>query len=299
MHHTTSRRHAASRRCLHFLRRHNVLMHSLLFYERHTRTWNTTKEFDRLAFYGESVLRSEVYSRALRLFPLMSTELYATFVQRALSEPALTRLFDTLALHDIVGSRPEQKRWWVCDKEEAHRGHDTPPTLLSPSAKCHMLFALVGEMSWFVSRTKASDRTHNNALFPPSDVLVLHVLCSHLLQCVPAELLYVDMEATVESVRAVWVNEPMSLPSQLTARPHTLGVHLLRKNPRPLSKAEHSPEDSHAVETSPLATTPRKAVVSRMSPKFNTKHIDALDNAFFGERKVKMEDPSFRMRTIV
>ncbi|GET89675.1 mp44, putative [Leishmania tarentolae] len=221
----TSRRITRQRLALQFLRRYNVLLHSLLFYSEATRTWNTTTEFHRLAIFGESVLLTEVRTRLLKLFPTIPYTAYVQSLPYMVGEDALAAAFDRYEMQNIVGVRPSNRR----------RG--TPLTRMQ---KSHMLCALIAEMYWFTARTKPTDLTHNNALFPPSDVLILHVLSTHLLESLPAELIYNVVEPIVVDIKRVWVNEPMSLPSQLRLIPHTVGALSLHAAPvePPLTTAE-------------------------------------------------------------
>lgn len=88
----------------------------------------------------------------------------------------------------------------------------------TPHQKGSMVCALVGELRWFGSRTRATHRTHNNAIFPPSDVLILHVLATHVVECVPAEMLFSLVQPSLEEVKQRWVNFSTSLPCQLEKR---------------------------------------------------------------------------------
>nr|AAR10822.1 MP44 [Leishmania major] len=212
----TSRRITRQRLALQFLRRYNVLLHGLFFYSEGTRTWNTTTEFHRLAILGESVLLTEVRTRLLKLFPVMPYAAYVQSLPHMVGEEALAAAFDRYEMQNIVGAKPSNQR------------SGTPLTRMQ---KSHMLCAIVAEMYWFTARTKPTDLTHNNALFPPSDVLILHVLSTHLLENLPAELIYNVVEPIVADIKRVWVNEPMSLPSQLRLTPRTVGALSLNAVP--------------------------------------------------------------------
>ncbi|CCW71136.1 unnamed protein product [Phytomonas sp. Hart1] len=227
----SSKRLGRQHAVLRFLRKHNVLMHSLLFYIPETTTWNRTGEFDRLALYGKRILSSEVRGRLLHLFPDMPPLAFAKCAKTIISDDSLADLFDILHMELIVGLRPPTK---VDSKPPSPEQGSRVKRLkirLNKSKKVHMLCAIVGEMQWFVARTKATDRTHNNALFPPSDVLILHVLCVHLLECIPAEVIFRDLESHLRAIRPVWVNAPMSLPTQYRLIPRTLGSLALSSEP--------------------------------------------------------------------
>lgn len=233
----TTRRVAHQREALRFLRRYNVLLHSLLFYVPSTQTWNTTVEFKRLAMLGESVLVTELRARVLKLFPDMPYSTYVLWQQQLVGEEAFASAFDLFHMESIVGSRPGDAPFNAAATHKK-KGQSTrapsPQTCaygLSAAQRSHMMCAVVGEMYWFMARTKATDRTHNNALFPPSDVLILHVLCSHLLESMPAELVYRWLDPLLRSIKEKWINAPMSLPSQWRHVPHTLRVLSLNRVP--------------------------------------------------------------------
>ncbi|KAG5501385.1 hypothetical protein JKF63_03197 [Porcisia hertigi] len=264
----TSRRRTRQRLALQFLRRYNVLLHGLLFYSEGTRTWNTTTEFHRLSILGESVLLTEVRTRLLKLFPAMPYAAYVQSLPHMVGEEALAAAFDRYEMQNIVGIRPPDKR------------HGAPLTQMQ---KSHMLCAVIAEMYWFTARTKPTDLTHNNALFPPSDVLILHVLSTHLLESVPAELIYNVLEPIVKDIKRVWVNEPMSLPSQLRLTPRTIGA--LSLNAVPLAPSptvetdavktlQEKHREAHRQQR-PLTPQPDKSLVkSFMRPSCNYRIFD-------------------------
>lgn len=214
----TSKRIARQCVALSFLRRYNVLLHSLYFFSENTQTWNITPQFERLALLGESILATEVRGRLLKLFPDIPFSLMVEVLNSAVGEDGLNRAFDRYNLKTIVGAKPQDRR---------------SGSRFTSEQKCHMLCAVIGEMYWFVARTRPTDRTHNNAVFPPSDVLILHVLCAHLLECIPAELIYGLLEPVVAEVKKVWVNAPLSVPSQLRLIPRTIGALSLNAAPLP------------------------------------------------------------------
>lgn len=264
----TPRRLSHQRVALTFLRRYNVLLHSLLFFVPQSQTWNTTPEFQRLALFGESILAAEVRGRLLKLFPDVSYPVLVQTLQHLVGEEGLCAAFDRFDMTAIVGAKPP---------------HARQLRSITPEQKCHMLCAVIGEMYWFVARTRPTDRTHNNALFPPSDVLILHVLCSHLLECIPAELIYHVVEPVVGDVRRVWVNEPMSLPSQLRLVPRTIGAlslnalplprsSSLEKKPTPTTAAAHAEARSVRRALTPAPDT--CFVKSYMQPRCNQRNFD-------------------------
>ncbi|CAJ1027646.1 hypothetical protein, conserved [Leishmania lindenbergi] len=264
----TSRRITRQRLALQFLRRYNVLLHGLLFYSESTHTWNTTTEFHRLAILGESVILTEVRTRLLKLFPAMPYAAYVQSLPHMVSEEALAAAFDRYEMQNIVGVRPPNRR------------SGTPLTRMQ---KSHMLCAVVAEMYWFTARTKPTDLTHNNALFPPSDVLILHVLSTHLLENVPAELIYNVVEPIVADIKRVWVNEPMSLPSQLRLTPRTvssLSLNAIPVAPLSITEAEavkllqKKHKDAHRQQHTLTREPNNSCVKSFMRPSFNYRIFD-------------------------
>lgn len=270
----TSRRLARQRLALSFLRRYNVLLHGLLFFSENTQTWNTTPEFQRLALFGESILSAEVRGRLLKLFPNIPYSVLVQSLPPIVGEEGLSRAFDRYDMKAIVGARPQKKRCRIAFTSEQ---------------KSHMLCAVVAEMYWFVARTRPTDRTHNNALFPPSDVLILHVLSSHLLECIPAELIYRFVEPIMADVRRVWVNEPMSVPSQLRLIPRTIGALSLNSValPRPSSPSagetisttaaavRRKQREAQSVRRALTSAPEMKFAKSFMQPVCNHRNFDA------------------------
>ncbi|ORC91614.1 putative RNA editing complex protein MP46 [Trypanosoma theileri] len=262
-HAKTTRRLARLRTSLGFLRRHNVLLHSLLFYVKESKTWNTTGEFGRLALFGETLLKHEIRTRTLRLFPSIDSATYTSLTTMMTSEDALCRLFDQLLMKSLVGAKPEGKEnAWSLTKQQ----------------KSNMLCAIVAEMNWFAARTKATDRTHNNALFPPSDALILHVLCCHVLESFPAELIYAIVEPRIHRIKEVWVNEPMSIPSQLHLKPRTIGAHALSLVRNSISDAERKrKEEAKTANLCQPSLSPDPivgSIRSTMNPRWDYKRFD-------------------------
>jgi hypothetical protein len=258
-----------SRQCvaLSFLRRYNVLLHSLFFFSENTQTWNVTQEFNRLALFGQSILVAEVRGRLLKLFPDIPYSVLTQVLSCIVGSECLARAFDRYDMKGIVGAKPQDKR---------RRGRFTL------EEKCHMFCAVVGEMYWFVARTRPTDRTHNNALFPPSDVLILHVLCSHLLECIPAELIYRLLEPIIADMKQVWVNEPMSMPAQLRLVPRTIGALSLTTVPLPHPSTATAPAvvETQRLEAQsgrrPLTAIPETTFLkSLMQPTCNHRNFDS------------------------
>lgn len=244
LHHTHfSRRRAKLVSGLKFLRTHNVLLHGLLFFVPQTETWNTTGEFSRLRQYGEAHLHAEVKTRLLKLLPDLPHDVYVELLADHLfTEEMLSKIFDSLEMEKIVGSRPIRPSKFrikkkaitdanSCDSKthsnfsaedecrikqlQSQRKTYRQHYALTPHQKASMLCAVVGELKWFCARTKPTHRTHNNAIFPPSDVLILHVLAAHVTECIPSEMINSALWPHLFKLRVGWRNFSTSLPDQI------------------------------------------------------------------------------------
>lgn len=191
-----SRRLAQLSATVRYLVGHNVLLHSVLRLDAQTRLWHVTPEFGRVALVGEAWLASEAATRVAALFPDASAADTDAVASRAVNAATAAALFDALRLHATLPA--------------AHR-RERP---LTPEQKAQMLFAIAGEARWFIVKTKATDRTHNNALFPPSDALVLHVLCCHALECIVATLLFDALTPLLAQELPSWRNFHASTVAQ-------------------------------------------------------------------------------------
>ncbi|CAD2215378.1 hypothetical protein ADEAN_000283300 [Angomonas deanei] len=272
-----SKRLASHTRCLSFLRRHNVLMHSLLFYVSETQTWNVTDEFDHLSLLGKYILHSELNTRVLKLLPTVPDVLFNEWTAKCADTVTVSSHFDELNMQTLFGARPSPQR-----------DTDFPP--VKPKEKHQMFLAILGELHWFVARTKATDRSHNNALFPPSDVLVLHVLCAHLLECLISEIIYTDLEPILEDIKCSWVNATMSLPRQLKLAPKCLGVHSLNTIPFPHPKDWTTPSREDVQQSNLLSTSPVCAVKSSMTPRINRRKLDVTKESHQGRMSLALSE---------
>lgn len=125
---------------------------------------------------------------------------------------------------DIAGSTPRVASPFLAPSAEdrvalqvARRRYRQQYSFTSDE-KASMVCAILGELRWFGCRTRPTHRTHNNAIFPPSDVLILHVLATHVVECLPAEMLYSLLHPSLEAIKRRWANISASLPSQLPKR---------------------------------------------------------------------------------
>ncbi|CUG94080.1 RNA editing complex protein MP44, putative [Bodo saltans] len=198
-------------KAIHFLRNHNVLVHGSLHAS--ASCWNVTSEFSRVAAFGESVLRNELCLRVLKHFPSINDDAMSELVDHCCSTEWVASLYDLLQLNGLLDKRLRRQ---------------LKPTQLQ---KQSLVLAMLGEMHWFAVRTKATDRTHNNALFPPSDVLILHSLCAHSVESIVVELFASCFELPLRELKSMWKNFHCSLPSQLQSKPRTLFCHALSTRP--------------------------------------------------------------------
>lgn len=198
----TSRRLGHLSASLEFLKRHNVIMHSTFFYNALGRQWQVSRDFTRVALVGETILRNELTLRALTFLPNLDEGMLATLVAETLSATNLARFYDRVNLNRLLPSNRRNCK-------------------LNTREKASLLAAILGELNWFVSRTRATNRTHNNALFPPSDVLILNVLSSHSVESLLTEILHSYFEPLMARMRGIWKNFPESTPQQLFLKPRT------------------------------------------------------------------------------
>lgn len=242
-----SQRYARVAEMLRFLSDHNVLVHSLLRHgppgpqppptegnvilaggekrrpptarrrsDSAALTVRVSPEFRRLALVGESLYRSETTLRVARLFPLCSADLLVQ-MQQVLCEPGnLALLFDGLSAHTL-GTPPSSDSCSAVVSGVAATQSWFGSLKGADDAKALFVYSTIAELNWFVVKTKATDRTHNNALFPPSDALILHVLAAHTVECLLSFLLVDQLLAVAQSLRqgGQWQNHTLSLPQQL------------------------------------------------------------------------------------
>lgn len=259
-----TRRLAHLSRAVTFLKQHNVVIHGILYPSPNANGWNTTREFSRVSAFGESILRNESCVRTLRMFPAIDDALLTHLVEGCSSQDSVASLYDALQLNALL--------------DQATRRHAKPTAV----HKQRMIFAMMGEMHWFALRTKATDRTHNNALFPPSDVLILHSLCAHAVETLVVELITSQFRDALEDLKLLWKNFHCSLPSQLLLKPRT--VSRLSLSSRPRAFELHSSPPPPIVRVSPDSIPVVGAFVSR-APMPNLKKVGSQSK--FSMRKYK------------
>lgn len=246
---------------LKFLRDHNVLLHSGLHFNPATQTWNVTAEFDRVLIAGDTFLQREVAVRLFKLLPTLDDETLSFLVTEVCSVSNLSSVFDRANLSRNVdpSGRRRQK--------------------LTAQQKAASIVSTLGELHWFVVKTKATDRTHNNALFPPSDVLVLHVLSAHCCEALCGELIVERLMPAMRAFKLQWKNVGESLPQQLKGfKPRVPGAFLLNSSPLlPPPQGESSAERSVARLAGPSPVPTVGALRARQGARLGWKRMDALD----------------------
>jgi hypothetical protein len=214
-HRTMRRRHTSVASMLQFLADHNVLLHSLYRFDDGAKAWNVSKsDFARLCLTGETLLRAEAAQRLHRTFPSLQTDELVALTAEATCAERLVTWYDDHVMKSI------------CRPKAARRA--APPT---DDMKVRAVYATLAELNWFVIKTKATDRTHNNALFPPSDALILHVLAAHVVEATLAGLTTEMFLPAVAAAKQRWENHRLSLASQFLAPPRRSKRHDLLIEP--------------------------------------------------------------------
>lgn len=199
-----NRRHARLQqvsKMLRFLLDHNVLLHAVVRFHPRTRTWNVTPSYPRLVTLGQSRIATEANLRVSKVFPNATLAQLQALEDAVLDPRLLASLFDTAGFNRLV--HPLEARQLYP---------------LTVNQKATLLCAMLAELKWFVDRTRPTNRTHNNALFPPSDVLILHSLAVHSVECLMGELLWHLFESLVGKIARRWRNMDTSLVEQLDLR---------------------------------------------------------------------------------
>jgi hypothetical protein len=200
---------------LRFLRDHNVLLHAALRHDAAGAAWHVTPEFGRLAVVGEALLRDEVATRLNKLLPDASLGELCAMRDACTAPAAVVALYDAINMNRLLLPAAARRK--------------LPPTA---EQKATLLYAALAELHWFVVKTKATDRTHNNALFPPSDALILHVLSAHVVESVCADSVYVVLQPLLDDCRRRWANYGLSTVGQFKAVPRLSAVHDLAATAR-------------------------------------------------------------------
>jgi hypothetical protein len=269
-HRREQRRHTSCASMLTFLADHNVLMHSAYYFDQSKRAWCVTPEFARLCLAGESLLRAEVSRRLANVFPELSYDELLALVSAASERENLLRASRCLRLECI--SRP-----WTL-----RRQHPLTEDMLIRS-----LYAVLAELNWFVVKTKATDRTHNNALFPPSDALILHVLSSHLVESILAQRPISLFLGELPALKERWSNPMRGRPERFLAAPRRskrLDITTcplafegpdVPCDPQRTSKFVASPHLACAAGPT-LAGSPVHPITTGVAPKLNWARFDRL-----------------------
>eukprot|EP00759_Apiculatamorpha_spiralis_P028008 PhF_6_TR30587/c0_g1_i2/m.44997 len=176
-----------------FLHEHNVLLYSPYRWSEE-KFWVRTVDFAKCFLAGETVVRAAVIDRLARIFPnATADELHAT-TEVIMDIPAMSALYDVFQLNALL---PHPQR----------REHK-----VSPQMKRAMVLAMCGEMNWFVAKSRATDRSFNNTLFPPSDTLVVHVLCHHTIESLLLEVVHYNIQKILKENLNVWSDFRSKLP---------------------------------------------------------------------------------------
>jgi len=246
-----SRSQGKLRLALMFLATHRVLLHSVPHFSHSSRDWLISPEFSKLVVVGESHIKHRTASSIVQFIPGIEADLLSALQKRVVEEARLQRLFNELHLNRLF--EPTARR--TCK----------PSTALIVQT----LFAIVGELFWFVVKTKATDRTHNNALFPPSDVLILHVLANHAVEMLVTTLL-ADELCPKDEIKSRWRNYHCSTPEQYKSIPHTVCSMSLTTSATSRS-ASVAPllVNAHPLSKYPTIDVP----LSTAKPSFNLKRF--------------------------
>ncbi|KNH09560.1 RNA editing complex protein MP44 [Perkinsela sp. CCAP 1560/4] len=177
-----------------FLHQHNVILYSVYRWVEAKKHWARPLDFSKCLLAGEAVVRASVVDRISRIFQKGSASEISALTEVIMDVPAMSELFDTLQLN-VLFPYPQRRH---------HK--------LTPAMKRAALLAMCGEMNWFVAKSRATDRAFNNALFPPSDTLVVHVLCHHAIESVLIEIVHYYIQKVVKETIPVWSDFRGRLP---------------------------------------------------------------------------------------
>lgn len=159
---------------------------------------------------GDAVMRREVLDRCARLMPtLMAHELHS--VATYLTTPRqLARVFDELALLDLLAARPGAQPESATPTPSNGSGDATAQTAAADAAsprwsltrenKSLIVCACLGELHRFHDRT----RPVSVATKAAADAIVLHVLAGHSRENLIAELVHDALQRIVDEGTPVW-----------------------------------------------------------------------------------------------
>ena len=177
-----------------FLHQNNVILYSVYRWVEEKMHWARPVEFAKCLLAGEAILRSSVIDRFSRIFPRATAGEIKALTDSVMDFPAMSAMYDTLQLNSLL---PHPQR----------RTHK-----LTQVMKRALLIAMCGEMSWFVGKSRATDRAFNNALFPPSDTLVVHVLTHHAVEAIMIEVVHHYIQKIVKETLPIWSDFRGRLP---------------------------------------------------------------------------------------
>ena len=151
-------------------------------------------DFGKCLLAGEAVVRGAVVDRVARLFPGATAGEMAALCEVIMDIPAMAALYDVLQLNAFLPA-PQRRQ---------HK--------LTGQMKRASVLAMCGEMNWFVAKSRATDRAFNNTLFPPSDTLVVHVLCHHAVETMLMEVVHFYVHKILRETLPVWNHYKGKLP---------------------------------------------------------------------------------------
>lgn len=153
---------------------------------------------------GESYMRKEVVDRAARLVPTMSGIELNAVATYLMATRQLARLFDELAMQDVLKAALEKANASVAAASAATEATATtfsaPLPRLSREEKAAILLACVGELEHF----HRQDRPRSVLSKVSADALVLNVVATHARDNLISELVHEALQRVVEEGSPVW-----------------------------------------------------------------------------------------------
>ena len=189
-----SRRRQRLHDTIKFLHQHNVILYSIYRWSEAKKHWARPVDFAKCLLAGEAIVRSSIIDRISRIFQKASAAEISSLTEVIMDTPAMSALYDALQINVLL-PYPQRRA--------------NKPT---PLMKRSLLLAMCGEMNWFVGKSRATDRAFNNALFPPSDTLVVHVLCHHAIESILIEIVHHYVQKVVKETLPIWSDFRGRLP---------------------------------------------------------------------------------------
>lgn len=266
---------------LQFLKDHNVVSHGLLHFKESSKRWCVSRDFERAAGFGECILRNEISTRILAAMPNIDEASFYELCRRSVSPHQTQKLYDSMHLNRLL--QKERRRFKL---NEFH--------------KHSMLLAILGEMQWFTLRTKATERTLNNALFPPSDVLILHALCAHAIEGIIVEAILNQLHEAIRILKDSWRNFHCSTVQQLKMKPRTinrlsLATVAVKREMMATAMPVTLPLSNSMAKMVTISTAPLPEKVKSAPPIHMEKHLDHRLALKLGEKQRQTNVDPIRM----